>query len=327
MKKEIECKVVEDLLFGYVDKTLNNESKKLVENHLKDCKDCKEKLNEILEENKQNEKIQQREIDYLKKIKIKSRIKSILIAIGIIILILILLYLIKFIRISNIMGKAERSLKSQNYYCEKQENSGEDSVSVSKTYYKDGKYKITNEIYSDNGKELISTEYGEERSDERKIVNEREKIVTVYKGDISETFNKEENVKFDRFPLEERKMVYANLGKAFLMSIESDSYDSNKEYYILRYKFDKRNTWEVWLDKETGLVIREINRGGSIVYIPGTEIVKKESDIIEKYKYDFGIVNDEDVNVPDFSGYKVEYQNWNMSDIGEYIIILHHRKM
>ena len=43
MKKEIECKVVEDLLFGYVDKTLNNESKKMVENHLKDCKDCKEK--------------------------------------------------------------------------------------------------------------------------------------------------------------------------------------------------------------------------------------------------------------------------------------------
>ena len=40
-------------------------------------------------------------------------------------------------------------------------------------------------------------------------------------------------------------------------------------------------------------------------------------DYFEKYKYDFGIVNDEDVNVPDFSGYKVEYQNWNMSDIGE----------
>ena len=317
MKKEIECKVVEDLLFGYVDKTLNNESKKLVENHLKECKDCKEKLNEILKENKQNEKIQQREIDYLKKIKTKSRIKSILIAIGIIILILILLYLIKFIRISNIMGKAERSLKSQNYYCEKQENSGEDSVSVSKTYYKDGKYKRTNEIYSDNGKELISTEYGEVGSDERKLVSERDKTVTVYKGDISKILNKEENVKFDRFTLEERKMVYANLGKAFLMSMESDSYDSNKEYYILRYKFDKRNTWEVWLDKETGLVIREINRGGSVVYIPGTEIVKKESDIIEKYKYDFGIVNDEDVSVPDFSGYKVEYQNWNMSDIGE----------
>ena len=140
---KIECKIVEDLLFGYVDKTLNDESKKLVENHLKECIDCKEKLNEILEDNKLNEKMQQKEIDYLRKVRTKSRVKSILIAIGLIVIILILAYLIKFIKISNIMGKAEKSLKSQNYYCEKQESAGENSASVSKTYYKDGKYKIT----------------------------------------------------------------------------------------------------------------------------------------------------------------------------------------
>lgn len=317
MKNEIECKVVEDLLFGYVDKTLNDESKKLVEKHLKECKDCKEKLNEILEDSKLNEKTQQKEIDYLRKVRTKSRVKSILIAIGLIVIILILAYLIKFIKISNIMGKAEKSLKSQNYYCEKQESAGENSASVSKTYYKDGKYKITREIYSDDGKELISAEYGEVGSDEKKIVNEKEKTVTIYKGDISKILNKEENIKFDRFSLEERKSIYANLGKTFLMSITSDSYDSNKEYYILRDKFDKRNSWEVWLDKETGLVIREINRGGSRSYITGTEIVKKESDVIEKYKYDFDIVSDDDVKVPDFSEYKIEYQNYNMSDFSE----------
>lgn len=314
---KIECKIVEDLLLGYVDKTLNDESKKLVENHLKECIDCKEKLNEILEDNKLNEKMQQKEIDYLRKVRTKSRVKSILIAIGLIVIILILAYLIKFIKISNIMGKAEKSLKSQNYYCEKQESAGENSASVSKTYYKDGKYKITREIYSDDGKELISAEYGEVGSDEKKIVNEKEKTVTIYKGDISKILNKEENIKFDRFSLEERKSIYANLGKTFLMSITSDSYDSNKEYYILRDKFDKRNSWEVWLDKETGLVIREINRGGSRSYITGTEIVKKESDAIEKYKYDFGIVSDDDVKVPDFSEYKIEYQNYNMSDFSE----------
>lgn len=314
---KIECKIVEDLLFGYVDKTLNDESKKLVENHLKECIDCKEKLNEILEDNKLNEKMQQKEIDYLRKVRTKSRVKSILIAIGLIVIILILAYLIKFIKISNIMGKAEKSLKSQNYYCEKQESAGENSASVSKTYYKDGKYKITREIYSDDGKELISAEYGEVGSDEKKIVNEKEKTVTIYKGDISKILNKEENIKFDRFSLEERKSIYANLGKTFLMSITSDSYDSNKEYYILRDKFDKRNSWEVWLDKETGLVIREINRGGSRSYITGTEIVKRESDAIEKYKYDFGIVSDDDVKVPDFSEYKIEYQNYNMSDFSE----------
>lgn len=314
---KIECKIVEDLLFGYVDKTLNDESKKLVENHLKECIDCKEKLNEILEDNKLNEKMQQKEIDYLRKVRTKSRVKSILIAIGLIVIILILAYLIKFIKISNIMGKAEKSLKSQNYYCEKQESAGENSASVSKTYYKDGKYKITREIYSDDGKELISAEYGEVGSDEKKIVNEKEKTVTIYKGDISKILNKEENIKFDRFSLEERKSIYANLGKTFLMSITSDSYDSNKEYYILRDKFDKRNSWEVWLDKETGLVIREINRGGSRSYITGTEIVKKESDAIEKYKYDFGIVSDDDVKVPDFSEYKIEYQNYNMNEVSK----------
>lgn len=317
MKNEVECKVVEDLLFGYVDKTLNDESKKLVENHLKDCKDCKEKLNEILEDSKLNEKTQQKEIDYLRKVRTKSRVKSILIAIGLIVIILILAYLIKFIKISNIMGKAEKSLKSQNYYCEKQESAGENSASVSKMYYKDGKYKITWEIYSDDGKELISAEYGEVGSDEKKIVNEKEKTVTIYKGDISKILNKEENIKFDRFSLEERKSIYANLGKTFLMSIISDTYDSNKEYYILRDKFDKRNSWEVWLDKETGLVIREINRGGSRSYITGTEIVKKESDVIEKYKYDFDIVSDDDVKVPDFSGYKIEHQNYNMNEVSK----------
>lgn len=317
MKNEVECKVVEDLLFGYVDKTLNDESKKLVENHLKDCKDCKEKLNEILEDSKLNEKTQQKEIDYLRKVRTKSRVKSILIAIGLIVIILILGYLIKFIKISNIMGKAEKILETQNYYCEKQESAGENSASVSKTYYKDGKYKITREIYSDDGKELISAEYGEVGSDEKKIVNEKEKTVTIYKGDISKILNKEENIKFDRFSLEERKSIYANLGKTFLMSITSDSYDSNKEYYILRDKFDKKNIWEVWLDKETGLVIREINRGGSRSYITGTEIVKKESDVIEKYKYDFDIVSDDDVKVPNFSGYKIEYQNYNMNEVSK----------
>lgn len=317
MKNEVECKVVEDLLFGYVDKTLNEESKKIVEKHLKECKDCKEKLNEILEDSKLNEKTQQKEIDYLRKVRTKSRVKSILIAIGLIVIILILAYLIKFIKISNIMGKAEKSLKSQNYYCEKQESAGENSASVSKTYYKDGKYKITREIYSDDGNELISAEYGEVGSDERRVVNEKEKTVTIYKGDISKILNKEENIKFDRFSLEERKSIYANLGKAFLMSITSDTYDSNKEYYILRDKFDKRNSWEVWIDKETGLVIREINRGGSRVYIAGTEIVKKESDAIEKYKYDFDIVSDDDVKVPDFSGYKIEYQNYNTNEVSK----------
>ena len=55
-------------------------------------------------------------------------------------------------------------------------------------------------------------------------------------ADISEEFTQET---FAIAVKEITKSVYANLGKAFLMFITSDLYDSNKEYYILRDKFDK----------------------------------------------------------------------------------------
>ena len=42
MEKKTECKIVQDLLFGYVDDTLNIESKKIVEEHLINCNKCRE---------------------------------------------------------------------------------------------------------------------------------------------------------------------------------------------------------------------------------------------------------------------------------------------
>ena len=35
-----KCEIVQDLLFGYKDNTLHNESQKLVEEHLKTCENC-----------------------------------------------------------------------------------------------------------------------------------------------------------------------------------------------------------------------------------------------------------------------------------------------
>ena len=50
MEKNKECQIVEDLLIGYKDKTLNPESKKLVEDHLTNCTSCKEMLKDIEKE-------------------------------------------------------------------------------------------------------------------------------------------------------------------------------------------------------------------------------------------------------------------------------------
>lgn len=309
MEKKTECEIVQDLLLGYVDETLNKESKRLVEKHLIECENCSERLKEIREDIKENQNNQKKEIDYLKKIRRKSKIKSVLIAIGVILLVILILYMNKFMKINSIMSNANKTVKSQNYYSERQEMLGNGEVAIGKLYYKDGKYKNVNEIYSDEETKIQSIIYGEVGTDERIEINEENKTKIIRKGEISKIFNTEENIKCYRFGEQERNSLIANLGKAYIMSIDTDTYDVGKEYYILRNQFEQDQRWEVWIDKETGLVIREIQRDGEKRYITGTDIVKEVRDCTTIYKYELNIVKDEDVKVPEDSIYKVEYIN------------------
>lgn len=56
-----------------------------MEEHLIKCNECREKLNYIRNYMEENDVREQIELDYLKKIRIKTRIKSVLIATGIIV--------------------------------------------------------------------------------------------------------------------------------------------------------------------------------------------------------------------------------------------------
>lgn len=314
MEKKAECKVVQDLLFGYVDETLNVESKELVEKHLMECEKCKEYLNQIKEDINQNESSQKREIDYLKKVRIKSKLKSVIIAIVIIIFCVFAFYLNKFLKINSIMKNADKSLETQNFYCEKQEILSKGRVAVTKLYYRDSKYKKVSEMYSEDGVETRIITYGEKDSDEIIEINENERRVSIIKGDIEKIFNKEENIKWNRFQKSERNSIIANLGKTFMMSLETDTYDVGKEYYIMRNKYENTQRWEVWIDKETGLVIKEIERDAEKLFIPGTDIVNEINDRITTYSYDFNTVTEDDVKKPDYSNYNIENLSNNFSD-------------
>ena len=314
MEKRTECEIVQDLLLGYVDETLNIESKKIVEKHLSECSCCKKKLEEIKADIKENELNQQKEIDYLKKIRRKTKLKSIAIALAIIFFTMLILIIIKFIKISSVMHKGINSLQCQNYYSEKQQIVKEGETFVTKTYYKDGKYKEVNEIYTDEGVNTISIIYGKIGTDETIKVNEKDKTITVNKGEIAKWQNKEENIKWSNFSIEERKSPVLNLGKTFIMSLDTEYYGANKQYYVLKNNFDKNKRWEVWIDKETGLVIKEINREAIRSFFENKDIVKEVEDRVEEYKYEFNIVKEEDIEIPDYSGYKIEYVNEKLPD-------------
>ena len=314
MEKKTECDIVQDLLLGYVDNTLNIESKKLVEKHLSTCENCRSRLEEIREDIKENQDNQKKEIDYLKKIRRKSKIKSILIAFAIIILIVLAFYINKFIKINSIMQNANKSLKSQNYYVETQQILYDGDVSVRNVYFKDGKYKQISKIYSNDKVIQENAIYGQVGTDERIEIDETNKSVAISNGDVTKMLNDEESSKLARFGEYERNSLIANMGKAFLMSINTDTYDIGREYYVLRNQAEQAQRWEIWVDKETGLVLREINRDGSKTFIPGTNITKEVNDVTITYDYSFNTVTDEDVQVPDYSSYKVENISNNFSD-------------
>lgn len=309
MEKKNECEIVQDLLIGYVDETLNVESKKLVENHLKECKKCKERLNEVKEDMNLSEDMQKKEIDYLKKVRCREKIKAILIAIGIILAIAVIIITTKFVKINSVMKRGNVLHNSQNCYIESQQILSNGAVAVSKTYYRDGKYKKTRETYLSDGTKNIINTYGEVGSDKLIEADETNKKVFVRTGDMCKRLNEESTIKWDR--LEERNMFSANFGKVFLCSLDSEYYEMGKKCYILKYKSDKRQRHEIHLDKETGLVIKEINREAEKTFIPGTDIVNQINDRIETFKYKFNEVSDEDVKVPDYSEFNFEYIEYN----------------
>lgn len=120
MKKE--CEIVEDLLFGYQDGTLHNESKELVENHLISCEQCKKLFNEMKKDKIDNKKEQEEEIDYLKKVKKKINKKNKwIIIIGIILGIIILFNIFIFTYYYSEAGKVKIYL-SDNTTEEQKEN-------------------------------------------------------------------------------------------------------------------------------------------------------------------------------------------------------------
>ena len=95
MKKE--CEIVQDLIFGYCDGTLNPASKELVEKHLVKCEECKKVYEEIKKDKKMDDE-DKIEIDYLKRVHKKLKRKKIMIVISsICVVLLVVLHIVAFI--------------------------------------------------------------------------------------------------------------------------------------------------------------------------------------------------------------------------------------
>ena len=315
MENNKECEIVQDLLIGYADGTLNKDSKKLVEKHLKECGSCTKRLKEIQEDAKESLEFTNKDIDYLKKFRRKSNIKALLIALLVIFLIVLVYYIRNAIIFAKLEKNAREFVSSNNFYSEMRMYNSSDAVGIFKDYYKDGKFKEVWQVCRADGIETISETYAELNSDTRTTVYTEKKEAVITKGETMKLMNTKQNLtsKLPSVELEygDNKDINKAVFRVKLLRPFSIMYKNTKqvgkEYYVQKSLIDDSS--QRWIDIETGMAIRLYGTGTSTKYYSGTDIIKEQYNTMQEFKCSKDTVTDEDVTIPDLSEYKIEYLN------------------
>ncbi len=284
MKEKKECKIIQDLLPNYIEKLTNEESNIFIQEHLKECKECKKTLEnmqkDLSTDIKENEKSK---VNYIKKY--NKKLKSL----KIILLIILGLFIIRtgrnMIIMENLSNKANEHISSNNYRRTSTSYQG-DTLSIIDYYFKNGKYVMimnrltkneTNNITAYNNGKTINIYY---ETGDRKIVELNAGVlinintINYFKSDNIITF----------------------IIRGITTNIKSVKCNG-KECYLVNENLLGEVTY---IDKETGLIIR--NNTGTYTNQDTGNITSGLQDI----RYEFGTVTDEIFVEPDISKYEVK---------------------
>lgn len=284
MKEKRECKIVLDLLPNYIDKLTSEESNVFVQEHLKECKECKKTLEnmqkDLSTDIKENEKSK---VNYIKKY--NKKLKSL----KIILLIIFALFIIRtgrnMIIMANLSNKANEHISLTNYRRTSTSYQG-DALSIIDYYFKDGKYVVimnrltqneTNKITAYNNGKTINMYY--ETGDKKIVELNAGGLVGINTINYFESYN----------PL----MFIIRGITTNIKSVECNG----KECYLVNENLLGEVTY---IDKETGLIIR--NNIGTYKNQDNDNITSRLQDI----RYEFGTVTDEIFVEPDISKYEVK---------------------
>lgn len=201
--------------------------------------------------------------------------KKILIIVLILCAILVICIARKFIIITNLVNESKEYANKTNYLAVVQSLQN-GNVNMAKSYNKDGNYLTT-----------LKT-YGKDIQDERGLIKykkDNEEIGIVYSGQekiaiLNGTVLADISVVnlFSTFD-----DILPRLQLAVMSRISTDNY-GNIECYLIEL-----DNWKMWVEKDTGLIIREINGG-----------------MVAERIYEFDIVKDEDIIKPDISDCKIQ---------------------
>lgn len=280
MKEKRDCKIVQDLLPNYIENLTNEETNRFIEEHLKECPECQKVVENMQKEIKvSTTKRDDREVKYIKKY--NKKLKILKYALLIIILIYVILVGRRTIIMSSLSGKATENKINDNYYVRLYSYQG-DTLTITESYNKGEDYltTLTKVVNGSNIQKITYYKKGEEQlfiieSDGKKNILNSETMLGGHILPVTYVSNG----------------ILANLQYALITGIDS-TYCNGKECYVI-----KGNSYERYIDKETGLAVRNIEKSNK-------EIVRKNDTVVD-YEYKFNIVKDSDIVKPDTTGYIV----------------------
>lgn len=120
MKEERNCKIVQDLLPNYIDGLTNEETNLFIEEHLKECSNCKQVFENMKQDfNIKNNAKDSREVKYIKKFNNRLKMLKAIIAIILVVSLSVMMYYYNYFKkaylgISNQMVKIVQELEQND---------------------------------------------------------------------------------------------------------------------------------------------------------------------------------------------------------------------
>lgn len=286
------CNIIFDLLPNYIENDVSYDTKDFIENHLKECKNCRKVLEEIknddIDNQLKNDKNSKIEVEKIKKIKRNFKMHKMILIISSIIALIIAVILV-FNVIYNKINKTVYDRITEVY----EENVNIDNCRIIQEYsyevyndkgsynfsniinYKDGKFKsIENAEFKDNGNKTSKITYGKTDSNEVTKIYLNDNVI---KNNVIDSYYSGEKALFSSYFSEMR--IFKNLD---YKDIEIKNIDG-KVWYFYKKGNDEKYV-EYWIDK---------NNLADFKYIEvNPKYCRKCSYTIEK-----NVVTNEDINI------------------------------
>lgn len=299
-----ECKIVQDLLPNYIERLTNEETNKYIEEHIKDCLECKEILENMQKKlNVKTEEKDEKTVKILKKYNSKMLLFKIVFILFLIIIALFGANVIrKYTILKQIANKADGTININNYhkrvYWYDKEN-----TSIIDYYGLNEKRKMVRKEISVKGTKIVST-YGTKISEDE--MGNKQYNCNVYTID-GENKTVIQNAKIwmgvdPQNPIEMSKdSTLSLLFMASRVSIKNDTYNGEKCFFISTNSSDVAFNFlsnAEFISKNTGLTINSMSyevevEGGENTRWPASD-----------YEYEFNNVSEDEFIEPDINEYK-----------------------